>query len=418
MTVLSLALIVAVSLVATVLGIYYSLTKPIPVPGGEYSEGIIGQPMYVNPVLAAGNEADADLTRLIYSGLFKYGSDGKIVPDLAEDCEVSNDRLSYTVRLKNDVKWHDGETFSSDDVIYSIQAIQDPAFKSPLRQNWQGVGMEHVDDNTIKFMLPSPYSFFLSNLTVGILPKHVWETVMPTNFSLAEYNLRPVGTGPFKVSDFEKDSGGMILSYKLIANPDYFGDKPYLSSMTFQFYPDEDSMLDAYNSKQIFGTSSVSPEKMEGIKSKRSPNVISASLPRYFAVFFNQQKSKALADKAISRLPRAFRARLDNVIYRAGFVKTRRAARQMVGHGHVLVNGRRVNVPSFKVEKGMTVSIRPESRDSALFVNRTDVMAETKAPAWLKFEDQGFSVQVIENPGLGEGEAPFSAPVIIQFYSR
>ena len=111
-------------------------------------------------------------------------------------------------------------------------------------------------------------------------------------------------------------------------------------------------------------------------------------------------------------------SRLDNVIYRAGFVKTRRAARQMVGHGHVLINGRRVNVPSFKVEKGMTVSIRPESRDSALFVNRTDVMAETKAPAWLKFEDQGFSVQVIENPGLGEGEAPFSAPVIIQFYSR
>src|SRR3989344_4991865 len=82
------------------------------------------------------------------------------------------------------------------------------------------------------------------------------------------------------------------------------------------------------------------------------------------------------------------------------------------------LEARRVNVPSFKVEKGMTVSIRPESRDSALFVNRTDVMAETKAPAWLKFEDQGFSVQVIENPGLGEGEAPFSAPVIIQFYSR
>src|SRR3990170_1879248 len=80
--------------------------------------------------------------------------------------------------------------------------------------------------------------------------------------------------------------------------------------------------------------------------------------------------------------------------HRAGFVKPRRAARQMVGHGHVLINGRRVNVPSFKVEKGMTVSIRPESRDSALFVNRTDVMAETKAPAWLKFEDQGFSVQV------------------------
>lgn len=301
MTVLSLALVAVVALVATVLGIYFSLTKPIPVPGGDYSEGIIGQPMYVNPVLAAGNEADADLTRLIYSGLFKYDSTGKIVPDLAESYEASKDKLEYTVHLKKDVKWHDGEPFSSDDVIYTMQAIQDPAFKSPLRQNWQGVGMEQTDENTIKFILPAPYAFFLNNLTVGILPKHVWETVAPTNFSLAEYNLRPVGTGPFEFSDFQKDSGGMILSYKLAGNPDYFGDKPYLDTMTFQFYPDEDSMIEDYNNKKIFATNSLSPEKLNDVKSKRSANIISVSLPRYFAVFFNQQKSKALADKDVRK---------------------------------------------------------------------------------------------------------------------
>ncbi|HUD08980.1 MAG TPA: peptide ABC transporter substrate-binding protein [Candidatus Saccharimonadales bacterium] len=301
MTVLSLVLLVVVSLVATVLGVYYSLTKPVPIPGGDYSEGIIGQPMYVNPVLEAGNEADADLSRLIYSGLFKYGTDGKIVPDLAESYEVSNDQLTYTVHLKKDVKWHDGEAFSSDDVLFTIQAVQDPAFKSPLRQNWQGVGMEQVDDSTVKFVLPAPYIFFLNNLTVGIIPKHVWETVAPTNFSLAEYNLKPVGTGPFEYSDFQKDSGGMILSYKLISNPDYFGDKPYLGSMTFQFYPDEDSMIEDYNNKKILATNSLSPEKLNDIKSKRSANIISASLPRYFAVFFNQQKSKVLSDKDVRK---------------------------------------------------------------------------------------------------------------------
>ena len=111
-------------------------------------------------------------------------------------------------------------------------------------------------------------------------------------------------------------------------------------------------------------------------------------------------------------------ARLDNVVYRAGFVKTRRAARQIVSHGHILVNGRRVNVPSFRVGKGMTISVRPESRNSTLFVNRAEVMAEIKVPAWLKFEDQGFAVTVEADPGLGEGEVPFNAPVIIQFYSR
>ena len=123
-------------------GFYYSLTKKIPVPGGEYSEGIVGQPLYVNPVLAGGNDADADLAALVYSGLFKYDPDGKLVPDLAESFELSDDKLTYTMHLKKDVKWHDGEPFSADDVLFTIQVIQDPAFKSPLRQNWQGVGTE------------------------------------------------------------------------------------------------------------------------------------------------------------------------------------------------------------------------------------------------------------------------------------
>jgi len=111
-------------------------------------------------------------------------------------------------------------------------------------------------------------------------------------------------------------------------------------------------------------------------------------------------------------------SRLDNVIYRAGFVKTRRAARQMVSHGHVLVNGRRLNIPSYQVKEGEVVSIRPESRDSALFVNRADVMAETQTPAWATFEDQGFAVKIGAKPTVEETSAPFNAATIIQFYSR
>lgn len=123
-------------------------------------------------------------------------------------------------------------------------------------------------------------------------------------------------------------------------------------------------------------------------------------------------------DNSAQALLARLESRLDNVVYRAGFVKTRRAARQMVGHGHITVNGRRVNIPSYMVKKGDVVAVRQESRTSALFVNRTEAMAETKAPAWIQFEDQGFAVKVTDAPTVGEGEAPFSAPVIIQFYSR
>ncbi|MDI6778432.1 MAG: peptide ABC transporter substrate-binding protein [Patescibacteria group bacterium] len=300
-TVNVLILVAVVSFLGTIVGFYFHFTKAIPIPGGEYSEGVIGQPLYVNPILAQGSDADQDLSALVYSGLFKYDADGKIVPDLAESFEQSNDKSTYTVHLKKDVEWHDGEPFTADDVLFTIQAIQDPAFKSPLRQSWQGVGVETEDENTVRFILQSPYAFFVNNLAVGILPRHIWETVAPANYPLAEYNLRPVGTGPFKFSDFEKDSDGNILSYDLEANENYFGQKPYISRISFSFYFDEDSMLEAYNNKQIFGSSYLSPSRLKDIKSRRSADVHSISIPRYFAVFFNQQKSKALADRDVRK---------------------------------------------------------------------------------------------------------------------
>lgn len=296
-----LIIIAAVSLVISAVAFYYHYTKAVPIAGGDYTEGIVGQPLYVNPVLAAGNDADADLCALIYSGLFKYDADGKIVPDLAESYEVSNDKLTYTMHLKKDIKWHDGEPFSAADVLFTIQVIQDPAFKSPLRQSWQGVGVEMVDDNTVRFLLQTPYAFFLNNLSVGILPKHIWETLAPGNYPLAEYNLRPVGTGPYKFINFEKDSEGNILSYQLRADENYYSGRPYITNFNLSFYYDEDSMTEAYNNKQIFGMSYVSPSKVPNIKSRRSSDVHAINIPRYFAVFFNQQKSKVLADSEVRK---------------------------------------------------------------------------------------------------------------------
>ena len=111
-------------------------------------------------------------------------------------------------------------------------------------------------------------------------------------------------------------------------------------------------------------------------------------------------------------------SRLDNTVYRLGLVKTRRAARQLVSHGHLLVNGRRVNVPSYTVGKGDTVGIRPESRASALFTGRAEAAQEQKTPSWLKLAADGFEGEVVAEPGAAETELPFNAAVIIQFYSR
>ncbi|MFA5871810.1 MAG: peptide ABC transporter substrate-binding protein [Parcubacteria group bacterium] len=296
-----LCIAVAASLVATVIGFYLHFTKAVAVPGGEYSEAVVGQPMFVNPILAPGNDVDQDLCELIFSSLFKYDADGKLAPDLVESYEISDDKLTYTLKLKSGVKWHDGETFSSDDVLFTIQAIQDPAFKSPLRQSWQGVGVEAVDESTINFILTTPYVFFLNNLTVGILPRHIWEGVPPSNFILADYNLRPVGTGPYEFSDIAKDNEGNILNFQLIANDDYYDQKPYIKSFNLSFYFDEDSAIDAYNKKQVFGIGYISPSKLTDLKSRRSSNIHSINIPRYYAVFFNQQRSKVMADRDVRK---------------------------------------------------------------------------------------------------------------------
>lgn len=127
-----------------------------------------------------------------------------------------------------------------------------------------------------------------------------------------------------------------------------------------------------------------------------------------------EQKGKDSMQGLLSRLE----SRLDNVVFRAGFTKTRRAARQMVSHGHMTVNGRRVNVPSYQVSAGDVVSVREGSRASALFVGRQEGAVETRTPSWMKLEDQGFAVKVAEKPILSETEAPFNASTVIQFYSR
>jgi peptide/nickel transport system substrate-binding protein len=112
--------------------------------------------------------------------------------------------------------------------------------------------------------------------------------------------LEPIGTGPFKYSGpFQKDSKGNILSYKLVANPSYFDSKPYLSKITFNFYTDEESALDAYNRKEIMGMSSISSQKTAAIKNQSSSLEHSFSIPRYSAVFLNQSKSLPLADDKV-----------------------------------------------------------------------------------------------------------------------
>lgn len=287
------------SLAAWGLFFYFSKTNAIATYGGEYIEGIIGQPQHINPVIAASNNADDDLAQIIYSGLLRYDGQGNLKNDLAESYEISDDKTLYTFHLRKDALWHDGQALNAQDVLFTVNLITDPSYKSPLRGNWQGIETDLVDDYTITFRVKNSYVGMLNNLTFGILPKHIWESTTPDKFPLSDLNLEPIGSGPYKYSVFQKDSSGNIISYKLTANTAYYQEKPFITKLTFDFYPDEDSILEAYNKKEIMGISGLSPQKVSDIKLGQSTFLHKFNIPRYFAVFINQTKSLPLANDEV-----------------------------------------------------------------------------------------------------------------------
>ncbi len=284
-----------IGLIFWLVALYISSTMPVPKVGGKYVEGIVGQPAYINPLFSQTSEADGDLATLVYDGLFIHDAMGQIVPRLAESFSVSDDGKEYRVVLHDNIRFQDEAPLSAEDVIFTIQAIQDPAYRSPLRQNWQGVGLSSPDDRTIVFSLKKAYFGFLENLTVGILPKHIWQSISPEKFSLAESNLMPIGAGPYQFSDLKKDAEGNILWYELKANESYFSGRPYIDRFNFRFYSDEDALLSAYKQGEVMGMASIRSSRMEELFEKKSTSLHKLNLPRTFSVFFNTTKNAAVA---------------------------------------------------------------------------------------------------------------------------
>lgn len=295
--VLAFALIIVGSVVAIPFVSFYHFTNATPDNGGSFTEGIIGEPRHINPLLSQINDADRDLASLIYSGLMKYNEDGKLIPDIAKSYEVSSDGLNYTIYLRENSFWHDGKPVTADDVIFTVQTAQNPDYGSLQRVNWQGVEIEKVNDLTIILKLKEKYAQFVNNFTIKILPKHLWQEVKPVNFGLSELNLKPIGSGPYKFDKLKKDGLGRVREYELKAFEKFYLGRPYIDRVTIKFFDSEDEMIDAYNKNEIENISFVSGSNLKKIKFKRRLNVHELQLPRYFGVFFNQNENKKLADK-------------------------------------------------------------------------------------------------------------------------
>jgi len=278
--------------------LYIQNTKVVPASGGTLYEGIVGQPRFLNPIYGETSDVDRDLIELVFSGLMTYDNDGKLVNDLVDSYKISEDGKNYEFKLKDGIFWHDGNPLTSEDVIFTIKTIQDSDYKSPLRANWIDVDTEIISNTSFRLKLKSPYNGFLESCTLKIIPKHVWENILPENFTLSFYNLQPIGSGPYKFKELKKLNTGFITSLDLRVNTNYYGNMAHISEIGFKFYESKDNLIKAANKKDIDSYSSI---YLSNSAPSKSFTVYPFASPRYFAIFLNTENSSIFSDSKVRR---------------------------------------------------------------------------------------------------------------------
>ncbi len=281
-------LVVCTSIIA-LFGFARGFMVEVPAHGGTLTEGSVGAPRFVNPLLAL-SDADRDMTALTYAGLMGIGADGALVPVLAQSYEVSPDGKIYTFLLRDTAKFSDGTPVTAEDVVFTVQKAQDPALKSPEYSNWASIRAEAVDEHTVRFILPKSYAPFLADTTLGILPAHLWRNIENDEFPFSPLMQHPVGAGPFKVSKVIEDKDGIITGYDLKAHTGYALGRPYLSFIHMRFYETPTLLQGAYKSGAV--------ESAYGID---APGALRAPYSRVFGVFFNKKENPALGNLAMRK---------------------------------------------------------------------------------------------------------------------
>jgi peptide/nickel transport system substrate-binding protein len=290
-----LVIILLISTASILESINKSLMVSIPLRGGSLSEGVIGTPRFINPILA-NTPADIDMTALVYSGLMRKNTDGTITPDLAEKYIMSADGLTYTFTLKNKIYFQDGEPVTADDVVFTVNEAKDPIIKSPQAVNWDGVVVTKIDNKTIQFTLKQPYPSFLENATLGIMPASIWSN---SPIELNNANINPIGSGPYQIKNVNKESSGVIDSYELASFTKFALGEPYIKTLNMYFYSDEDDLISALENGEVDQISSITPLNADILK-ERNYEIESSTLPRVFGLFFNQNQNILFTDKVIT----------------------------------------------------------------------------------------------------------------------
>lgn len=299
-----------------------------PTAGGTLVEGIIGTPRFINPVLAV-TRADLDMSALIYSGLMKINPEGELVPHLAESVTINDTGTVYNIIMRKDVRFHDGTPLTARDVAFTIGLAQDSTLKSPLRGNWVDIAVEEINEYELNIVLEEAYAPFIENLTLGILPRHIWSQIPIEQIPFSERNSNPIGSGPFSIKSITRtksSAGTSIIESYILERSDYAVEPPKIANVQTIFYDSENELVAGYKTKE-FHSSAYLPTTFTHTLTENNKDtaVVEIALPRVFAIFINQNRTPALRDigarKALS-MAIDREAIIQNALYKYGVPTT------------------------------------------------------------------------------------------------
>jgi peptide/nickel transport system substrate-binding protein len=249
-----------------------------PTDGRPYVEGMLGAPASISP-LTARTQVDRDLVALLFSGLVRNGPGGTILPDLAERWSVDSSGKTWTVDLRADARWHDGEPVTADDVLYTIRTLQDPAYTGPSSTSWNEVAVTASGPRRVVFTLQTPLGGFLQALTQPLAPAHLLADIPVDVLGDDAFGRQPIGSGPFAMVDLTDQSASLIPAVELVAgegsaspSPSAALDSlttpaptqrpsrpvPYLSGMEFRFYTDPEKLAADFRAGSLDAASGIS----------------------------------------------------------------------------------------------------------------------------------------------------------------
>ncbi len=267
--------------------------SPEPVSGGAHIEALIGSPTRLNPVLDFNNQVDEDVDRLLYRGLIRFDSLGNPIPDIAESLAVSADARLYTVSLREDATWHDGEPVTAADVVYTFSRFKEEAYPGPadLHEFWQDINIIPLDERTVQFELPEPYAPFPDALSVGLLPDHLLRGVSSADLPDHPFHLEPVGTGPFQFERYLTD-GEEITGVSLTSFEDFYRDAPFLDRFEFRYYESHAAAWQAYQSQDVRAIGAVAGSILQPALGAPDLNLHTARMPQVKTVYLNLGNSE------------------------------------------------------------------------------------------------------------------------------